>query len=69
MQSSSVMKAITGLPERQYGSLVDWGAAKLSSRHTFLIDPHGVIRKVWLSVDFNKHSADVLAALDDLQKA
>lgn len=58
-----------GVVSRQYGSLVDLGLAKLSTRHTFLIDPHGVIRKVWLSVDFNKHSADVLAMLDDLQQA
>lgn len=58
-----------GIVSRQYGSLLDFGVAKLSIRRTFLIDPHGVIRKVWLSVDFNKHSADVLAMLDDLQQA
>ena len=51
-----------------YGSVVDLGVARLSARHTFLIDPSGVIRKVYLSVDPSKHSAQVLADLAELQK-
>src|SRR5262249_25226491 len=31
-----------------YGSLVNLGIAKLSARHTFLIDPQGTIRKTYL---------------------
>jgi thioredoxin-dependent peroxiredoxin len=53
----------------RYGSVVNLGVAKLSARHTFLIDPAGVIRKVYLKVDPTKHSAEVLADLDELQKA
>jgi peroxiredoxin Q/BCP len=53
----------------RYDSLVNLGVAKLSSRHTFLIDPSGVIRKVYLKVDAAKHSAQVLADLAELQKA
>jgi len=53
---------------KSYDSIINLGIAKLSSRHTFLIDPQGVIRKVWLDVDVTKHSADVLATLDDLEK-
>lgn len=53
----------------RYGSVVDLGVAKLSARHTFLIDPAGVIRKVYLKVDPTKHSAEVLADLAELQKA
>jgi len=34
----------------------------------FLIDPQGVVRKVWLDVEVAKHSADVLAALDEFEK-
>src|SRR2546429_3468312 len=51
-----------------YGSVVDLGVARLSARHTFLINPAGVIRKVDLKVDPAKHSAEVLADLAELQK-
>jgi len=53
----------------RYGSVVNLGVAKLSARHTFLIDPAGVIRKVYLSVDPSKHSSEVLADLVALQSA
>jgi thioredoxin-dependent peroxiredoxin len=53
----------------RYGSVVNLGVAKLSARHTFLIDPAGVIRKVYLTVNPAKHSAEVLADLSELQKA
>ena len=52
----------------RYGSVVNLGVAKLSARHTFLIDPVGVIRKVYLKVDPLHHSAEVLADLAELQK-
>ena len=52
-----------------YDSLVNLGVAKLSARHTFLIDPAGVIRKTYLNVNAEKHSAEVLADLTQLQKA
>ena len=52
----------------RYGSVVDLGVAKLSARHTFLIDPAGVIRKVYLKVDPTRHSPEVLADLAELQK-
>src|SRR6266853_1649756 len=50
-----------------YVSLVDVGASKLSARHTFLIDPHGIVRKTYLNVNAEKHSAEVLADLAQLQ--
>jgi len=53
---------------KSYDSILNLGIAKLSSRHTFLVDPQGVVRKVWLNVDVAKHSTDVLAALDDFEK-
>jgi thioredoxin-dependent peroxiredoxin len=53
---------------KSYDSIINLGIAKLSSRHTFLIDPQGVIRKIWLDVDVTKHSTNVLATLDDLEK-
>src|SRR5216683_2545633 len=52
-----------------YDSLVNLGVAKLSARHTFLIDPNGVVRKTYLNVNAEKHSAEVLADLSQLQQA
>jgi peroxiredoxin Q/BCP len=52
----------------KYDSVMNLGVAKLSARHTFLIDPNGVVRRVWTSVDVKRHSDDVLAALEGLQK-
>ena len=49
-----------------YGSVIP--VAGLSARHTFLIDPQGVIRKVYLEVEPTKHSEELLAALAELQK-
>lgn len=51
-----------------YGSLTNLGIVKFAARHTFLIDPAGKIAKVYTSVDPLKHSAEVLAELDQLQK-
>jgi thioredoxin-dependent peroxiredoxin len=50
-----------------YDSIMNIGVAKLSARHTFLIDPHGKVQKVWLDVKPDKHSEEVLAALTELQ--
>jgi peroxiredoxin Q/BCP len=50
---------------KTYDSVINLGIAKLSSRHTFLIDPAGVLRKVWLDVNVQKHSQEVLSAIDD----
>jgi thioredoxin-dependent peroxiredoxin len=49
----------------KYGSLSQSGMA---SRNTFLIDPKGVIRKVYTRVNPNPHSEEVLAALGELEK-
>ena len=57
-------------PDKQvissYGSLAPNGM--VASRNTFLIDPNGVIRKVYTRVNPNSHSQDVLADLAELQK-
>ncbi len=52
----------------KYDSIMNYGVAKLSARHTFLIDPSGTVRKVWTEVEVKTHSDDVLAALAELQK-
>jgi peroxiredoxin Q/BCP len=53
---------------KSYDSLVNLGVASLSSRHTFLIDPAGVIRKVYLKVDAQRHSAEILVDLATLEQ-
>jgi thioredoxin-dependent peroxiredoxin len=52
-----------------YDSLVNLGVAKLSARHTFLIDPAGIVRKTYLHVNAEKHSAEVLDDLASLEEA
>jgi len=52
---------------KAYGSLINLGIARLSSRHTFLIDSDGVIRNIWLDVNVRKHSEEILRALDEFQ--
>jgi peroxiredoxin Q/BCP len=52
----------------KYGSLSNYLGLKIAARNTFLIDPKGVIRKVYLNVDPKPHSAEVLQALTILAK-
>jgi peroxiredoxin Q/BCP len=52
----------------KYDSVTNLAVAKLSARHTYLIDPNGIVRKVWTSVDVKTHSDDVLASIGELQK-
>jgi len=49
-----------------YGSLAPNGM--VAARNTFLIDPEGVIRKVYTKVNPNPHSQEVLADLEELRK-
>src|SRR6202046_422376 len=53
----------------EYGSIMNLGVKKLSARHTFLVNPQGVIVKEYMDVEPAKHSEEVLAALTELQKA
>jgi peroxiredoxin Q/BCP len=57
-----------GKVSRSYGSLTNYGVVKLSARHTFLVDPTGKVAKAYTSVDPVRHSEEVLAALDQMQK-
>jgi thioredoxin-dependent peroxiredoxin len=55
-----------GVVAKQYGAL--WGIwpLRFASRHTFLIDPEGKIAKIYRDVDPNKHSDELIAAIDEL---
>ncbi len=53
----------------KYGSVMDYNGMILAARNTFLIDPSGVIRKVYVKVGPQGHSEEVLADLQQLQAA
>jgi len=51
-----------------YGSVMEIEGGKLSARNTFIINPEGKVAKVFMKVKPSGHSAEVLAALAELQK-
>lgn len=51
----------------EYGSVMNFGVTQVAARHTFIIDPEGKIVRTYTSVDPNKHSEEVLAAINELQ--
>jgi len=53
----------------KYGSVAEYNGMTIAARNTFLIDPTGVIRKVYLKVSPQGHSEEVLADLQKLQSA
>lgn len=54
-----------GTVSKAYGSWLGF----VSLRHTYLIDPDGILRKTFLGVNPNRHSQEVLASLDELQNS
>lgn len=58
----------SGQVSASYGSLRNFGITKISARNTFLIDPRGKIARRFAGVNPSRHSAEVLAALDELEK-
>jgi peroxiredoxin Q/BCP len=59
---------VGGAVSDQYGSVMEYQGNKYSARNTFIIDPKGNIAKVFVKVNPNPHSEEVLAALAELQK-
>jgi len=53
----------------KYGSVMEYNGMTLAARNTFLIDPSGIIRKVYLKVSPQGHSQEVLTDLQQLQQA
>jgi peroxiredoxin Q/BCP len=51
---------------QKYGSVMEIQGMTLAARNTFLIDPQGTIQKVYLKVNPQSHSEQVLADLDAL---
>jgi len=59
---------VGGSVSTSYGSIRGAGDAIISARNTFLINPEGVVAKVYMGVSPNPHSAEVLADLAVLQE-
>ncbi len=55
---------IDGSVSKAYGSWMGYA----SLRHTYLVDPEGILRETFLGVRPAIHSKEVLARLDELQK-
>jgi len=47
---------------------MNYKGVEIAARNTFIIDPQGNIQRAYTGVDPNKHSQEVLTALDELQK-
>ena len=54
---------IEGAVSESYGSLRGGG---LSARNTFLINPEGIVAKVWVGASPHSNSDEALAAIDEL---
>ena len=50
-----------------YGSLLALGPIKLAKRHTIIIDKRGHIARIYTRVDPRRHSAQIIADLQELQ--
>ncbi|NNF03024.1 MAG: peroxiredoxin, partial [Rhodothermales bacterium] len=57
---------IDGTVSAAYGSLRGTGPAIISARNTFLIDPDGVVAKIWVGASPHSNSDEALAAIDSL---
>jgi peroxiredoxin Q/BCP len=53
----------------EYGSVMDYKGQKLAARNTFIINPDGVIAKVYTGVKPAEHSDQVLKDLAELKKS
>ncbi|GAB1544509.1 peroxiredoxin [Scytonema sp. NUACC21] len=55
----------TGTVSKAYGSWMSF----VSVRHSFIIDPNGILRETFVKVNPAIHSKEVLTRLEELQKA
>lgn len=56
-----------GLVASRYGSLSNWLLFKFAQRNTFIINPQGKIKKVYLSVNVDKNPEQVISDLANLR--
>ncbi|ALF52060.1 AhpC/TSA family protein [Nostoc piscinale CENA21] len=55
----------TGAVSKDYGSWIGF----VSMRHSFIIDPEGILRETFVKVNPSVHSQEVLARLEQLQSS
>lgn len=55
----------SGTVSKDYGSWIGF----VSMRHTFIIDPEGLVRETFVKVNPSIHSTEVLAKLEELRSA
>ena len=65
--SFALLSDETGAVAKEYGALTDLGFFKIAKRYTFLIDPNGILRKSYFSVDTSRHSQQIIDDLITLQ--
>jgi len=51
----------------KYGCLMSLGPIKYAKRHTFIINPEGMLAKIYRDVNPNHHSTEIIADLKYLQ--
>lgn len=56
-----------GKVAKSYQSLRSFGFIKFAKRHSFIIDPKGIIKKIYRSVDVDNHSQQIITDLDILR--
>lgn len=59
----------SGEVAEHYGALVSIGPIRFAKRHTIIIDPQGMIRKIYRDVDVDQHSTDVIETITALQSS
>ncbi|MFW2374022.1 MAG: peroxiredoxin [Gammaproteobacteria bacterium] len=64
----SLLADTDGKVSETYNALTKFGPIKFSKRHSFIIGPDGIIKKVYRSVDTDRHSQQIIDDLTSLIK-
>ncbi len=62
-----LLSDVTHEVTQKYGSTMEYNGTTMAARNTFVIDPSGVVKKIYMKVNPSNHSEQVLADLDELQ--
>lgn len=59
---------VNGETASSYGALTDFKFFKFAKRHSFIINPEGIIERIYRDVNPKTHVREVLSTLNELQK-
>jgi len=62
-----LLSDVQGAVAKKYGALFKFMFIKFAKRHSFIIDPHGLIRKEYRSINSSTHSIQIIEDLKSLQ--